>query len=1320
MMFGQSFAQNWLRVGSGLPFHFANANNEVIEFNGDMYSVGYVYNGISGSPTAYTPKVFKLSAGVWSEVGTGFAGSATTISNNIHAIAEFNAELYIAGIFVLDNGVDAPFNNVAKWDNANSRWVQVGDGTGSGVVNELTVFDGKLYAGGNFSDLGAAGTNNIAVWAGTSWAAVGSGISTDTNGADDDDQIMSMVVYDNELIVGGKFSTAGGILAHNIAKWDGTDWAYLKGTLVEGGGGVGGFNSGQVYVMSLQVFGTDLFIGGTFTTYYNVSYLGSSTGVPNHLVVWSGTSFSAPTKATPSNNRINAMTVFDNRIYIGNINESNIYSWDGGIFNWRLEPDRDPLRQRATNFYANATDIYYAQSYGVYQLFDPVPTFFASATTVCAGQSVTFTDQSSGTNILTAWNWTFEGGTPATSTDQNPVVTFATGGPYDVTLAVTSSDGTNNVTNTDYITVADIVDITSQPIVQSVCSNEVASFSVSVTGTGGVTYQWQIKLPGAGGFTDLVNDASISGATGSTLSYSQPSIDIDGAIIRCAVTNGCSTTAISSEVALNVTAGAEITEQATAQAICVSGDASFTVNATVSSGTITYQWQYLKPGNIYTNLTDAGVYSETSTATLSITGADNTLPELYDADNGDGKTQAIYRCVLTVNGCTTNSGLTYLNIHDAPTVTTDPVDATKCDSGSGVSATFSVTSSLIVGGLSYQWQVDDGSSFVNITDDAVYSGANSKDLSLAGATSALSGYIYRCEIGACAAPVYSASATLTIDNAPVITLQPGQVDVCVGSDAEFSVAVTGTNLSYQWQERAGSGDFVDIINNDTYFASDGTLQIIAATGAMHNYRYRCVITSGTCTQNSATPSLKVYAQPSISGAPFDRTACEGGNTVSFIRTVSGFNAAVHSYQWQVAVADSDIFTDITDDVNYGGITIRHLTVLAPAYVMNGNKYRLKVNGCVTDVVSDAATLTVNQLPLITTSPQSQTVCPGEEVIFTAKSEIGTDVKYQWMVDQGTGYTNLGGQASAGSDGFSTKRLSAFEVHAGLSGYKYKCVARSVSPCSQDQISESLEATLTVNEVTLLTQPENATICRGENATFSVTAQGEGLTYQWQESGSDIADGGVYSGATTATLTITGATQDLHGKNYKCVVSGNCTDVTSIAPALIVYGVDKPTLTLNIGNPQAPQLFVDNVSGDNYTWFLDGTSYTDGGNSSSVNINQAGSYSVIVSLNGCPSEESDAQVIVVTGFENSLSANGVNVYPNPVSNKLTLEMSNDFNLDKGAHIIITNVNGKEFYSRNYNSLNSRKTEIDMSSYESGIYLLRVINGDKMASYKIQKQ
>jgi PKD repeat protein len=82
-----------------------------------------------------------------------------------------------------------------------------------------------------------------------------------------------------------------------------------------------------------------------------------------------------------------------------------------------------------------------------------VPNFNANVTEGCEGMEVEFTDASLG---ATSWMWTFPGGYPETSTEQNPTVVYNTGGDYDVTLEVSDGTNTTSMTKTSYITVMDI------------------------------------------------------------------------------------------------------------------------------------------------------------------------------------------------------------------------------------------------------------------------------------------------------------------------------------------------------------------------------------------------------------------------------------------------------------------------------------------------------------------------------------------------------------------------------------------------------------------------------------------------------------------------------------------------------------------------------------------------------------------------------------------------------------------------------------------------------------------------------------------------
>jgi len=81
----------------------------------------------------------------------------------------------------------------------------------------------------------------------------------------------------------------------------------------------------------------------------------------------------------------------------------------------------------------------------------PKADFIADKTTIIVGESVNFTDLSTG--YPTEYNWTFTGGTPQTSSEQNPTVFYNEVGVYDVTLTVTNEDGSDSEIKTGYITV---------------------------------------------------------------------------------------------------------------------------------------------------------------------------------------------------------------------------------------------------------------------------------------------------------------------------------------------------------------------------------------------------------------------------------------------------------------------------------------------------------------------------------------------------------------------------------------------------------------------------------------------------------------------------------------------------------------------------------------------------------------------------------------------------------------------------------------------------------------------------------------------------
>ena len=116
-----------------------------------------------------------------------------------------------------------------------SQWLdQFPFGDLDGEVRALVVFDDDgpgphqpaLYVGGSFSYAGGQHVRDIAKWDGVSWAPVGLGIIG---------SVYALAVFDDDgdgphlpaLYAGGLFTTAGGIAASEIAKWDGSSWSAL-------------------------------------------------------------------------------------------------------------------------------------------------------------------------------------------------------------------------------------------------------------------------------------------------------------------------------------------------------------------------------------------------------------------------------------------------------------------------------------------------------------------------------------------------------------------------------------------------------------------------------------------------------------------------------------------------------------------------------------------------------------------------------------------------------------------------------------------------------------------------------------------------------------------------------------------------------------------------------------------------------------------------------------------------------------------------------------------------------------------------------------
>lgn len=196
----------------------------------------------------------------WEKVGN----TGAELNSMVYALSPFQGKLIAGGRFTQASGIIV--NGIASWDG--SIWQPLGNGLTAlpyGEVNALTVFQNKLIAGGRFSNAGNVSANNIAQWDGSNWTSIGIGSGDGTNGT-----VHSITVHNNKLIVGGSFTNAGGNSVVNIAQWDGSTWSAI-------GSGINGS------VNSLLSFNGELIAGGVFTTAGSVTV--------NNITKWNGSSW---------------------------------------------------------------------------------------------------------------------------------------------------------------------------------------------------------------------------------------------------------------------------------------------------------------------------------------------------------------------------------------------------------------------------------------------------------------------------------------------------------------------------------------------------------------------------------------------------------------------------------------------------------------------------------------------------------------------------------------------------------------------------------------------------------------------------------------------------------------------------------------------------------------------------------------------------------------------------------------------------------------------------------------------------------------------
>jgi uncharacterized repeat protein (TIGR01451 family) len=235
-------------------------------------------------------------------------------ASTVNAVAISGSKVYVAGEFSSVSSDSAlAYNSVAVWNG--TGWYALGTGMldsygNAATVNALAVSGGVVYAGGNFVSAGGHAAASLAKWNGSAWSAIPGGLGN-TDGSVP--TVNALALSGTNLYVGGVFDKAGGKVAHSIARWTttattSTGWSALGTGMIDcyyWSAGTCQGDNGSASVNALQVSGSSLYAGGGFTDVAGRPIYG--------LARWTGTAWTTVTGGGVSNSSsggvVNAITV---------------------------------------------------------------------------------------------------------------------------------------------------------------------------------------------------------------------------------------------------------------------------------------------------------------------------------------------------------------------------------------------------------------------------------------------------------------------------------------------------------------------------------------------------------------------------------------------------------------------------------------------------------------------------------------------------------------------------------------------------------------------------------------------------------------------------------------------------------------------------------------------------------------------------------------------------------------------------------------------------------------------------------------------------
>jgi subtilisin-like proprotein convertase family protein len=888
--------------------------------------------------------------------------------------------------------------------------------------------------------------------------------------------------------------------------------------------------------------------------------------------------------------------------------------------------------------------------------------------------------------------------------------------------------------------------VTSNPSNTSVCANTSATFSVTGTGTG-IAYQWQESTNAGVTWTNLSNGTPYAGVATATLTINPASAAMNNYQYRCVISGICAPAANSNAGILTIKALPAVT--VTPASAC-GGVAGISGTLLTAGGADTYTWSPL--AGLYTNAITTVAY--TGTATPSVYAA----PTVF--------TTYIVTGTNTTTGCI-NTATALIN-YTPPAPTIVPASVTMCLGDAAVRLTSSSSTTTVT-------TFSTGTISVAIPDNVITGATSNLTVSGIPANATITGI--QAALNITHTWVGDLVIALKAPGGNILNID-GFLTNTGGAGATSGFTNTRISSSGTAALSSGSNPYNGIFRADAfvgggtgptgYDANVNTFGLLTPTATSANGTWTLAMYDGgpadvgTLTSWSlqityvvGVPSTPATWSP-IAGLFNDPAALipytgTQRDTVYTRPTPSG----VYTYQATVNSLPPAAVTPTTAFANNNGNSTITFNV------KNNNAYPVTLSS-VSSIVLAAGTTQASlyaKAGAINGAPGAISVANGWNQVGTTATFTATGGGAVEPMLTGLSLTIAPGQTYGICLQAVTGGAAANLAYSTLAAGTYTVTAGGCSITTGDNIgyggvnvpaaptftprgfignvglipaisgactSPAKTVVVTVNQpISITAQPVNAAACTDKSATFTVAATGTTPSYQWQVSidngntFTNISNGGVYSGATTATLTVTTPPVSMSGYLYRCIVSGAapCAPVTSAQRLLTV----NPLPTVVIAASPYQRLFPGltttvfstvTPAASTYTWLKNGIAVAGAGSSSLlVNVDGLGDYTLrVTDVNGCINTSN------LVSLKDS-SSGRVFIYPNPNGGQFQVRyysIINNTGLPRGINVY--DARGKRVLTQKYTiTAPYSRMDVNLSNYSTGVYWIEVVdvNGNRLA-------